>query len=355
MFPTVSAAFARIGIARTMTPPPAEGSESPSNGEEQHAGSSDGRQIFYPDINEVLKVRYILRWKIVAEGLPLEIVDMMMDAAEYWASAEVTLEGRKIIRQDRDQVLVRTWPLCYDPETIGTPSPKLLPHRSIHPCRKILFSISSHDQGGGRPRTTDQYEGSFTWFDTEVVHSAQEADHALETQSVPEPGPNGIRLGPDDPLLLPRRNKLQCNVARSREVQHHQFAWHFLDNIAGDSAAADEIARDQGRGQDTLDGSQVRGLELGDSISVWGRTRFAGWGNWVEESLSALNSSRHDAPSRALRAVAIVLVADLDPLPRLPREIPRLNADDNRARNRPMLDRAKDEPTDELRREAITA
>src|SRR3954454_13103128 len=53
-----------------------------------------------------------------------------------------------------------------------TPS-KPLPHRGAHPCRRIIFKLSSHDQGRGR-RHENMYEFSWTWFDTEVIHGAHE-------------------------------------------------------------------------------------------------------------------------------------------------------------------------------------
>ncbi|GES56987.1 hypothetical protein ATEIFO6365_0003005800 [Aspergillus terreus] len=279
MFPAVSAAFNRLGIRRTMSPP--NDDSQPNEDKQETTGS---QEPYYPEVYDVLKVRFMLRWKLVPEGLPVEIVDMIMDAAEYWASAEVRMDSRRVIHQDGDEVLVRTWPLCYDPETIGTPSPKLLPHRTIHPCRKIVFSISSHDQGGWRrPRP---YDGSSTWFDTEVVHSAHLPDHAVETQGVPPRGPDGPRLRSGHPLLNPGPHKLQSNGAdptASQQPDRHVVVWHYLDNIPADSPEAEDIQQRQGRGRATLDGSQVRSLELGDSISVWGRARYMGWLNIVKE------------------------------------------------------------------------
>lgn len=37
--------------------------------------------------------------------------------------------------------------------------------RTEHPCRKIVFTLISHDQGWGGPVVHGQYEGSFSWFD----------------------------------------------------------------------------------------------------------------------------------------------------------------------------------------------
>ncbi|KAF7594242.1 hypothetical protein BBP40_009794 [Aspergillus hancockii] len=237
-------------------------------------------EIFYPGIYDVLKVRYLLQWKIVSEGLPVEIVDLIVDAAEYWPSTEVKLENQRVIRQDKDQVLVRTTPLCYGEETLGNPSPKVLPHRTIHPCRKIEFHIASHDQGfAGTGHGT--FDGSYTWFDAEVVPSAQ-LQEKFEDSS-PEPDARGIRFGPGDPRLLPSPRKLQANRAAVRGTQHYHITWHHLDSIPADSVEAEEIQHNQGRGRATLDGSQVRELQVGDAITVWGRARFGAWSNHVEE------------------------------------------------------------------------
>lgn len=41
------------------------------------------------------------------------------------------------------------------------PTPRLM-----HPCRKIVFSIRSHDQGwGGGHDNQDTYRSSWTWFE----------------------------------------------------------------------------------------------------------------------------------------------------------------------------------------------
>lgn len=69
-------------------------------------------QPFYPSIFEVFKVRYLLQWKIVADGIPPEMVDLIVDAAEYWPSREESMGERTVIRKDTDRELLRTGPLC---------------------------------------------------------------------------------------------------------------------------------------------------------------------------------------------------------------------------------------------------
>ncbi|KAL4798188.1 hypothetical protein BDV19DRAFT_357226 [Aspergillus venezuelensis] len=244
----------------------------------------------YPGIFDVLKVRYILLWKVKPEGLPTEVVDMIIDAAEYWPSTEATLEGVVHISKDKDQALVCTAPLCYDEKTLDSPSPKVLPHRAVHPCRKILFTIASHDQGGYTERclaAADRppvYNGTFTWFDAEIIHKAHEPSQQRDIHEKMHPEQIQARhFGPGDPLLLPRGNALQRNRARNPRAKRHRVVWHHLDDVEAEAPEAGDLERETGRGRDTFNGEQVRTMEIGDSIVVWARARFPGWTNHVDE------------------------------------------------------------------------
>lgn len=259
---------------------PDQGNQPPNDEQTDDQGAEDQ---FYPDIFHVLKVRHILLWKIKSDGLPAEVVDMIIDAAEYWPSSEFTLQQRITIQKDVDQAVLSTSPLCFDEKTLDAASPQLLPHRTIHPCRKIVFSILSHDQGGYPDGSPDSYHGSFTWFDAEVIHKAHEPSQRQGIHQRMNPTDMSPKhYAPTDPLLLPRENALQRNRARKRSAKRHTIVWHHLDNIAADSPEAADVDRDSGRGRDTLDGKQVREMELGDSIVVWARARFPGWRNYVD-------------------------------------------------------------------------
>jgi hypothetical protein len=156
--------------------------------------------------------------------------------------------------------------------------PKPHPHRTSHPCRKIVFSISAKDQGSRPDENRGRYYASWTWFDANVIPQNHEAGENATQIDPPQP----LRhFGGDDPLLLPRAHKLQNNP-RGQQFEHNTIVWHYLDDIAADSAEAEEIEQTLGRGRATLDGSTVRGLQVGDSISVMGRARFPGWHNEVE-------------------------------------------------------------------------
>ncbi|KAJ5915410.1 hypothetical protein N7466_011343 [Penicillium verhagenii] len=245
----------------------------------------------FPDIWDVFRVRYLLQWKL-SEGFPAELVDQIIDAAEYWPSTEhhmVEEANSRIVRNDRDQVLLKTVPLCYSRKSLEqSPLPKPLPHRGIHPCRKVVFRISSHDQGGRGTSQDYDYSESWTWFDIEVIREAHTRNMYVDGEEQEllhnERGQVTQHYEPTDELLLPRQNKVQSNAKRSGHLQNNTIVWHYLDDIGSDSAEAFEIERTKGRGRFTLDGRFVRELEVGDSIALWARARFPAWTNYVSKA-----------------------------------------------------------------------
>ncbi|KAJ5558608.1 hypothetical protein N7535_008825 [Penicillium sp. DV-2018c] len=239
-------------------------------------------EVFNPSLSDVLKVRNLLQSRL---SLPEELIDMIMDAAEYWPSIEHALHEPRVIHKDRDQVLLKTVPLCYDQNDLEhNPSPNPLPHRGAHPCRKIVFDLLSHDQGGGRSRE-NIYQFSWTWFDIEVIHGAHTRNmyvNGCEQEILDnEHGQERKHYTEADALLLPRSNKLQVNGGHVGEAQHYTIVWDYRDDLKPDSDEALEIEATQGRGCSTLDGRVVRELEVGDSIALWARARFPGWSNHV--------------------------------------------------------------------------
>lgn len=103
-------------------PPDSENSESAASSTRKPETSPQDH-TFYPSLWDVLKVRYLLQWKACKAGLPAELVDAIVDAAEYWPSAVREMEGgARIISTDRDQVLLKTVPLCYDRKVCNFPS-----------------------------------------------------------------------------------------------------------------------------------------------------------------------------------------------------------------------------------------
>ena len=91
--------------------------EEDYHSEDSDAGDSDDNNesdTYYPSLFDVFKTRYLLQWKVVADGIPAEIVDLIIDEAEYWASTGAKMDKSTVIVSDCDRELLRTGPLCYE-------------------------------------------------------------------------------------------------------------------------------------------------------------------------------------------------------------------------------------------------
>jgi len=167
---------------------------------------------YLPSVQDVIVVKAML---LKGKYLPIEIVDLLVDHAEYWphTTAAVTSNaatGPLYARANNENRFlvcypcpsgeltsgpltrqqIRTTPLGF----VKDPHPKMddyhrvradpislksehdqetwqdwigLPDKTIlHPARKIVFTLRSHDQGwGGQSADHGTYHGSWTWFD----------------------------------------------------------------------------------------------------------------------------------------------------------------------------------------------
>ncbi|OAA36068.1 hypothetical protein NOR_07674 [Metarhizium rileyi] len=199
------------------------------------------------------------------------------------------------------------------------PTPRLM-----NPVRKVVFKIKSHDQGWASGDTANKgtYKASWTWFEAGLEKfDAAQTCHAQCTRDVRQELPEsnspalpvcGIRAvyprieqvpnnndknmeGNVDwnqhepelgykyvhPLAAQPEWEIQRNLTAIGDWQEHVVAWSYLDDIEPDSDAGRAL-NDQGRGRATGDGSFVRSLVLGDIITVWGKARFGGWVNHVD-------------------------------------------------------------------------
>ncbi|KAB5547188.1 hypothetical protein GE09DRAFT_1130259 [Coniochaeta sp. 2T2.1] len=284
-----------------------------------------------PSILDVLVVKAMLA---KACKLPVELVNTILDLAEYWPHTTSEWSGGPLSifggRGDRENVfLLRSKPLGFtkppaDPnlpldyettpsapqplqrehtletfqEAISSPNPLL-----EHPCRKIVFTLRSHDQGwGGDPTHHGTYEGSWTWFDAglekfDAGAGGGEANDAAEAANFSwtklrsvwpsvvtrheEGEPDGHQFRHD--LQPDPDHKIQANVLGRRSFTDHTVEWKWTDDIdpSGGDARLEELAR-SGRGTGTANGEFVRKLTLGDVVTVWGRARFPAWTNTVE-------------------------------------------------------------------------
>lgn len=312
-----------------------------------------GPERYRPSVDEVIAVKEALHKK---STLPFELVDSIVDMAEYWPHTTTINSQLTTIRAGRnheDLLMLRSYPLgylaCNDddleqwqmhpqyaesyptlqpkpwPESRHVPSEateevlkqwslKSLP-KGEHPCRKIVFTIKSHDQGWGGDRGhRGTYQGSYTWFDVglERVAACRAGalqDHPKQTpitqfQLCPQPSEttsqespivcslrtilpptheadNEIDLDTFDIPMLPSAMALQKNLTATRDTKEHRVTWRFDDNVVPDSLDAAELEK-QGRGRDSGNGKFVRDLKVGDVITVWAKARFPQWLNVVE-------------------------------------------------------------------------
>lgn len=75
-----------------------------------------GNQDFYPSMEDVLEVRDLLRQMrpSARRSVPDEVVDMIIDEAEYWPSVVTSLNTTPfVIGADDDKECLRTPPLCF--------------------------------------------------------------------------------------------------------------------------------------------------------------------------------------------------------------------------------------------------
>ncbi|KAI0434832.1 hypothetical protein F5Y09DRAFT_294992 [Xylaria sp. FL1042] len=270
-----------------------------------------------------------------ATNFPPELVDIIMDFAEYWACSvasidySVTAQGELAIyggREGEDQFLLRTEPLGLttwhsdDPNRwrAAAPAYKLgeeftrtelerfvdgPPSTLDHPFRKIVFDIVSRDQGWSHEVDTHStYRHSWTWFDAgidrfEKAHTDSSEDKeksgtAVSSSSEKVPTTDDIR-----PIWPPVKeqsseyyhelhatpdHKIQCNRVAEQEWQHHRVEWSWTDDVDPESSAAKELDS-MGRGSATGDASFLRNLKVGDMVTVWGRARFGAWVNNVQK------------------------------------------------------------------------
>lgn len=174
------------------------------------------------------------------------------------------------------------------------------------PCRKIVFTIKSHDQGWSNNARLDRgtYRGSYTWFEAGLERFDKTATPPKENNrkeaagsSEPKlPNPylpvsslrsiyptvNAERNPPEfhHDLLASPEHTIQHNKTATRESTVHKVVWSCHDDL--DPLTEGQLS-ELGRGIQTGRGDFVRNLKPGDVVTVWGKTRFGGWANHIDD------------------------------------------------------------------------
>ncbi|KAK1826905.1 hypothetical protein QBC39DRAFT_315943 [Podospora conica] len=301
--------------------------DDPNSNQAVEVDSDAPRGDYLPTYTDVLVVKCLLA---VPHGysLPPEVVDIIVDHAGYWAhtTSEVKfgddIHTMKAITQHiEDELLLRTPPLGFprwptqttttiQPDTIPThpptPNPPAEPFPPetfqtligapilAHPCRKIVFTTRSRDQGwGGSRADKGTYNHSWTWFEAGLERwcrrspSSPEETPTLDLHDLSTQQPRVVTTTDTESAaafhhdLLPSEGWIvQRNLTAIDEVAEHRVEWSWTDDVADEAGALALAAK--GRGKGTGDGVFVRELRLGDVVTVWAKARFPGWVNYVE-------------------------------------------------------------------------
>ena len=145
---------------------------------------------YKPAILDVIKLRHYLL-KASDYTIPIQLIDEIVDYAEYWPHVSATKTHPLIARgatAHSDVLVIRTPPICSlathnsHLDALGLPEPRLL-----RPARKVVFTIRSHDQGwSGEPRETrGTYKSSYTWFDAQIDKQFRPIPHNAPLSRVP--------------------------------------------------------------------------------------------------------------------------------------------------------------------------
>ncbi|CAK7215216.1 hypothetical protein SBRCBS47491_002407 [Sporothrix bragantina] len=378
MFAAANTVWQMLSNQRAMGNAPDGGSDTDT----ESTTSSSSSHTYQPSFCDVLVVKAMLQR---AANFPLELVDAIVDEACYWAHAHAEIDFGKETGRDLgvpsrsfhptggNRFLLRTPPLGFQRApvrgggaarkayTTNEPEPvpaeeaaggncsaddirKWLPEGQAplleHPCRKIVFTLVSRDQGwSNNIRDRGTYRGSYSWFDVGLERYGWGGEHKdsqftdTETETPPfapaapeaaslytlrpdvvtafSPPPSNLQHPQQQPPsdqpprrwqfdfpLNPGVDRLQSNKVATRDFTEHTIVWSWTDekppleevpaNEAPVPEGEDPPTRcpldKMGRGSETGDGSFVRNLRVGDVVTVWAKARFPGWVNTVRSA-----------------------------------------------------------------------
>ncbi|KAJ4413014.1 hypothetical protein N0V82_008602 [Gnomoniopsis sp. IMI 355080] len=339
------------------------------------SNSSSKSDYVEPHNYEPSPIDVVVTKMMLQQGLklPAEVVLSILDFAEYWPHTSATLDSSFITMSGGDRenrFVLRTKPLglIKTPKdehgyTFTRVEPKPLPDGAEYPvsqfqtwiggptdtiqypCRKIVFTITSHDQGWSNTARQDRgsYRGSYTWCEAGLERFGRSADpestsdekaaagvsveRRVSTEEAPaeategessklaalsekpsdhqgdpspefnddssDPYPPVHDLRPIYPTLEPNADPpaLHFDLLASPRytIQHNKTATRnptthtvvWSWNDNIDPPTAQQL-KDNGRGEETGTGDFVRNLKLGDVVTVWAKSRFGGWANHVD-------------------------------------------------------------------------
>lgn len=241
---------------------------------------------------------------LAARGLPLELADMVLERAEYWA----------VERAETDRVLsVASRPSLADPHRYD---PAACPYLQTGPlgrgagegglagapfarCRKVVVRVRAKDQGWASEAEAGTYRGAFSWFDASVVRPVEaegepslsplmtlmagpfSAEHRNQNQVnwanfylTTEPHREAHALGRGGWRFVENEADggvvwlVQRNKVAQRDFLEHTIEWRDDDPEEGEEGEEEEEWAEDGKGNGR---GFVASLERGDRIIIWAR------------------------------------------------------------------------------------
>jgi len=238
---------------------------------------------------------------------PLAFTDWPASLLAAAKSSELDLHILPPLPRPSERVL----PSAELAKLLGPPGSK-----SLNPCRKIIFTIRSRDQGQSRNYADHgTYNGSYTWFSAGIerwgtgLTTPTQRQRRFQQQQQQQPANILSQLGTlspevaaqprsrgsssnssrgglyrfNHPLHASEDLLIQKNLTASKgKMIEHRVEWSHDDDTHPNSPEAEMLLRGRGRGKATGNGEFVRDLMVGDVVTVWAAARNPGWTNWVE-------------------------------------------------------------------------
>ncbi|THV02253.1 hypothetical protein K435DRAFT_836588 [Dendrothele bispora CBS 962.96] len=225
---------------------------------------------FGPSEDGVEVVRQFLLNFIQPSTLPPELVDEIIDLAQYWPRVRTHCEVPTRVGNGELCCYLVTPP-------ISAETSRPLRHRRV---REIRFKVRSHDQGwGGEYGHQGTYNGSWTWFEAVILPPPAMLGNPKWYQEVLT-GPTRLKSNVLQTVSLvqdgqPRRWFIQCNVTASGMTREHTVTWTI------DGTDHEEQRYDQFKGRVDRGHEAVRLLKPGDRLAMIAKALFPGWVNHV--------------------------------------------------------------------------
>ncbi|TFK32367.1 hypothetical protein BDQ12DRAFT_728725 [Crucibulum laeve] len=223
----------------------------------------------FPCSADVLQVRYIL-----LRFVPLELADLILEAAEYWAKQISSMKRDVQVCASSSPSYNADW--CY---LVTSPIPARSRNGMPIPTKvkKVKFTLKSCDQGwGGSREHRGTYRHSCTWFEASILRPSSVLSKNDLAKLITQPvnpvcfKAMGIEEIPGEGVGK-RRWHIQRNVHVSRHQKLHEVVW---TNTPMDERTEENHGR--GNGHDF-----VQSLLAGDHIAVMTRALYPGWENHV--------------------------------------------------------------------------